>query len=136
MYKTSLKLRNYAEKMLSPYDLTVEQFHILKYASLNKGLNQNQLCEQVGKKPANVTRILDRMEKKQWVERRTNPGDRRSSLIYLTGEGERVISEVSHKFEGYSSWFVRGIDRKEEHVFRMVLAKIDDNIERLMDEIN
>lgn len=136
IYKTSLNLRNYAEKMLNPYDLTVEQFHILKNASVNLGLNQNQLCEQVGKKPANITRILDRLEKKRWIERRANPDDRRSSLIFLTPEGRRIISEVSDNFEAYSSWFIKGISPDEELIFRRILGKIDKNIEQLMDKID
>lgn len=136
MYKTSLNLRNYAEQMLSPYDLTVEQFHILKNASTNLGLSQNQLCEQVGKKPANITRILDRLEKKEWIERRPNPNDRRSSLVFLTKEGERIIGEVFSKFKEYSSWFIKGISAEEELCFRKVLAKIDQNIRVLMDEID
>lgn len=135
IYKTSLNLRNYAEKMLNPYDLTVEQFHLLKNASVNRGLNQNQLCEQVGKKPANITRILDRLEKKSWIERRANPDDRRSSLIFLTKEGERIISEVSDKFEGYSSWLIKGISPEEEILFREILGKIDRNIESLVYKI-
>jgi len=135
IYKTSLNLRNYAEQMLSPYGLTVEQFHILKNASMNLGLSQNQLCEQVGKKPANITRILDRLEKKEWIERRPNPNDRRSSLVFLTDEGERIIGEVSNKLEEYSSWFIKGISSEEEQCFRKVLAKIDDNITVLMNEI-
>lgn len=136
IYKTSLNLRNYAEQMLSPYDLTVEQFHILKNASMNLGLSQNKLCEQVGKKPANITRILDRLEKKEWIERRPNPNDRRSSLVYLTDEGERIIEEVSSNFEEYSSWFITGVSNEEELLFRKVLSKIDDNITVLMNEID
>jgi len=135
IYKTSLNIRNYAEKMLSPHDLTVEQFHILKHASLHTGLNQNQLCEQVEKKPANITRILDRLEKKEWLERRANPQDRRSSLIYLTDEGKKLIEEVSRDFEGYSSWFLKNISREEEKLFRDVLGKIDSNIKILLHKI-
>ncbi len=135
MYKTSLHLRNYAEKVLSPFDLTVEQFHLLKRVAMNCGLSQRQLCEELDKKPANITRILDRMEKKEWIERRPNPADRRSSTIYLREEGQRIITEVSSLFESYSGRFLGGIEIEEERVFRLVLEKIDNNIRALTDEI-
>lgn len=135
IYKTSLNIRNYAEKMLNPYDLTVEQFHILKHTEMQDGLNQNQICEQLGKKPANVTRILDRLEKKGWIERRPNPVDRRSSLIFLTSGGKTTIDEVFSKFEGYSSWFTKNISEAEEVAFRKTLAKIDANIDKLLKAI-
>jgi DNA-binding MarR family transcriptional regulator len=136
IYLTSLNLRNYAEKMLSPYDLTVEQFHLLKNTSVVNGFSQNQLCEFVGKKPANITRILDRLEKKQWIERRVHPTDRRSSLVFLTEEGEQMVDGVSKHFETYSSRFFEGVSGNEEQIFRDVLNKIDDNIKKLMNEID
>ncbi len=136
IYLTSLNLRNYAEKMLSPYDLTVEQFFILKNTSKVTGYSQNQLCEHVDKKPANITRILDRLEKKQWIERREHPSDRRSSLVFLTREGEEIVSRVSKHFETYSSRFIEGVSSDEERIFRRVLEKIDSNIKSLTDEID
>lgn len=135
IYRTSLKLRNYAEKLLSPYDLTVEQYHLLKNTSAEEGLSQNQLCEIVGKKPANITRILDRLEKKGWIERQPHPEDRRSSLVYLTKEGMRISAKVLSDFESYSSWFIAGISPEEEQVCRQVLQKIDGNIKKLMNRI-
>lgn len=136
IYKTSLDLRNYAERLLSPYDLTVEQFHLLNNISPTTGISQNRLCSSVGKKPANITRILDRLEKKSWISRQPNPDDRRSSLVFLTDEGERVIRQVSSKFESYSSWFIEGISHEEELIFRRVLEKINRNIQKLMAKID
>jgi len=136
IYKTSLDLRNYAEKLLNPYDLTTEQFHILKSTSAGAGISQNRLCLSVGKKPANITRILDRLEKKGWIERQPNPADRRSSLVFLTAKGERIIAEVSSEFESYASWFVEGIGQEEERIFRRVLGKINRNIENLMNTLD
>jgi len=136
IYKTSLSLRNFAEKMLSPYDLTVEQLHLLKSASSAAGLSQNQLCLQLGKNPANISRILDRLEKKKWIARESNPSDRRSSLVVLTDEGKRVIDEVSSKFESYSHCLMEGINNEEEGIFRRVLEKIDENVLKMVNEID
>ncbi len=136
IYKTSHILRNYAENLLSPYGLTVEQFHLLKQTSMQEGLSQSELCQIVEKKPANITRILDRLEKKKWLERRPNPLDRRSSLVFLTEEGERIIDEVSTLFESYSGWFVEGISEDEERLFRSVLKKINNNIHRLTEKLS
>ena len=64
IYKTGLVLRNYAENLLKPYGLTVEQLFLLKNMSISTGITQRQLCELAGKQPANITRILDRLESK------------------------------------------------------------------------
>ena len=136
IYKTSQIMRNYAEKLLKPYDLTVEQFHLLKQTSLDNGISQNVICQLVEKKPANITRILDRLEKKKWVKRQPNPSDRRSSLVFLTSEGDRIIDEVSTLFESYSGRFVEGISPGDEDLFRSVLEKINNNLNKLTNEIS
>lgn len=134
IYLTSLEIRNFAERILSPYDLTVEQYHLLTNISRYSGMSQNELCRCVGKKPANITRILDRLEKKKWIERRVHPQDRRASMVFLTEEGESIVAQVSENFESYSSRFIAGIDSREEEIFRQVIAKINTNLENLIPE--
>ncbi len=135
IYKTSLAMRNYAENLLKPYGLTVEQLHLLKSMSVDMGVTQRQLCELAGKKPANITRILDRLEKKNRIVRRPNPEDRRSSLVFLTREGELLVEEVHSLFESYSGRIIEGIDPENEMLFKEILARIETNIQSLAEEV-
>ncbi len=135
IYRTSLALTNYAENLLKPYGLTVEQLHLLKSMSTDMGVTQNQLCEIAGKKPANITRILDRLENKNRIVRRPNPEDRRSTLVFLTSEGEQMVEEVHSLFESYSGRLNEGIDPEEEQLFKEILARIESNIQSLAEEV-
>jgi DNA-binding MarR family transcriptional regulator len=40
-----------------------------------------------------VSQALDRMEQRGWCRRASNPGDRRSSIVVLTPEGARILTE-------------------------------------------
>ncbi len=135
IYKTSLVLKNYAENLLKPYGLTVEQLHILKNIDTEEGVTQRHLCEITEKKPANITRILDRLERKNRVERGPNPKDRRSSLVFLTQEGKILLEEVSTLFESYSDRFIKGVNADEERFFKEILARIELNIQSLAKEL-
>ncbi len=135
IYRTSLVLRNYAENLLKPYGFTVEQLHLLKNMAVDVGVTQNQLCELAGKKPANITRILDRLEKKGRVVRKPNPKDRRSTLVFLTKEGEQLVEEVHSLFEFYSGRINEGIVPEEEQLFKDILARIESNIQSLTEEV-
>jgi hypothetical protein len=68
IYLTSQTIRNYAERILKPFDLASEPFHLLKNRKHGHGLSQSALCGLVGKSPANITRILDRLESKGIVK--------------------------------------------------------------------
>ncbi|WP_328647478.1 MarR family winged helix-turn-helix transcriptional regulator [Amycolatopsis sp. NBC_00348] len=41
-----------------------------------------------------TSKIVDRLEKQGWLERRPNPANRRSSLLALTPAGESVVSRA------------------------------------------
>ena len=131
IYLTSQTMRNYVERLLKPYDLTGEQAHLLKSMDISVGCPQSELCELVGKTPANITRILDRLEKKGLIIRRDNPDDRRSSLVFQTENGLRLSSDVSSLFTALSADIEQGIRPEDVVVFKKVLSQIDTNLERL-----
>jgi DNA-binding MarR family transcriptional regulator len=125
---TGLAIRSYADQQLKSYDLTVEQLEVLKQVDVEGGKAQNQLSLLTGKSPANMTRILDRLEKKNRVIRKLNPDDRRSSLVFLTMEGKALHDEVINIFDGLRAELVDGIEPEKQLVVMEVLNAIKSNI--------
>lgn len=128
---TGQAMRSFADKRLKSYDLTVEQLQLLKELAKDEGRSQTIICEISGKSPANITRILDRLERKQRIVRRPNPNDRRSSLVFLTAEGERLRAEVLNLFEGLRAELVQGIPDERQQVALGVLRSITANINKM-----
>jgi DNA-binding MarR family transcriptional regulator len=125
---TGLAIRSYADQQLKSYDLTVEQLEVLKQVDVEGGKAQSQLSLLTGKSPANMTRILDRLEKKNRVIRKLNPDDRRSSLVFLTMEGKALHDEVINIFDGLRAELVDGIEPEKQLVVMEVLNAIKSNI--------
>lgn len=131
IYLTAQTMRNYLERTLKPYGLTGEQFHLLKNMDITQGRPQSELCELVEKSPANITRILDRLAKKNLVIRQDNPNDRRSSLVFQTENGQLLVAEVTDLLSSFSAEIEKGIKPKELALFKKVLSQIDINLNRL-----
>lgn len=131
---TNRAMRSYADKRLQRYDLTIEQMLVLKHLDAADGMSQSVLSGLAGKSPANITRILDRLEKKKSIIRRPNPNDRRSSLVFLTGEGEAVRDEVVGLFLGLGSELVEGIEPDKQQVAIEVLKCIKNNIHAMINK--
>ncbi len=131
LYVTAQTMTLHAEKVLKPYGLTVEQFHLLKNMSETDVLSQNQLCEIVQKSAANVTRILDRLEKKGFITKERNQADRRSFLLFLTDQGRDLVDEVSSLFDSFSEHLIKGISTQEQTLFTQLLYTMQDNLARL-----
>jgi DNA-binding MarR family transcriptional regulator len=135
IYLTAQEIKNYAEKLLKPYDLTLEQLHLLKHLSSGSGISQRELGQFVNKTPANITRILDRLELKNLVIRRSSPEDRRASQVYLTDQGQALVQEVFAIFELFSSQLTQGTTEQEKQQTREILARIGQNIKVMSHKI-
>lgn len=129
IYETTMSLKTYLENRLKPYDLTAEQFHVLKHLVEENGVAQSRLCEAAGKSPANITRILDRLEKKCCTERRNNPDDRRSSLVYLTREGEELMDRVRDELADFEAQITAGLSARKVQEIKDGLRLIRSNME-------
>lgn len=131
VYLTSMALKKYMENRLKPYDLTTEQFQVIKQLDLEEGKTQSVVCGAVDKSPANITRILDRLEKKGCVERRVNPADRRSSLVCLTPAGRALLDEVVIGLQGYEQEITEGLDERQLGLLKDGLQRLLTNLERI-----
>jgi len=128
IYLTSQAIRNNIDRLLKPFDLTREQLHLLNNLDRQKGRTQSQIGGVIGKSPANMTRILDRLEKKNLIVRRDNPEDRRSQLVHLTIEGAQLSTEMSRLIKALSSRIEENIDKEDRAVVVKVLGRMEANL--------
>lgn len=135
IYFMAQDIRNLAEKVLTPHELTFEQFQILKILAQESGLTQRQLGLQTNKNPANLTRILDRLELKSLIARQADPKDRRAYLVLLTDQGRTLLDEALEVFESFSVRLHRGITGPMQQITRRVLEIMAANIEAMSGEL-
>lgn len=135
IYLTAQNIKNYAEKILAPYGLTLEQLHLLKNMSRDAGISQRDLGALVNKTPANMTRILDRLESKSLVRREGNPRDRRCSRVFLTGTGYDLVQQATGVLESFSQSLASGIDSDDMQTTRATLDKIGANLQNMPQDL-
>jgi DNA-binding MarR family transcriptional regulator len=93
---TIKKIRSFMQKNLdiAKIDLTVDQWVVIDHIHPKPGISQNELAEITVKDAPTVTRILDLLVKKGFIERKMAGGDRRKFNIFLTSEGEKVYEKA------------------------------------------
>jgi len=74
--------------------LTLPQCKALAYLSKNEGVSQKRLAELMEIDPMSLVRILDRMEADGWVQRRSDPEDRRARSLILTDKAKPVLDHI------------------------------------------
>ncbi|MDN3233176.1 MarR family winged helix-turn-helix transcriptional regulator [Priestia megaterium] len=112
----------------SKHNITSEQWTLLKSLEEKDGITTKELVTRVQKDQGNVTRILGLLEEKSLVEKRANPKDKRSTLIYLTSEGSQLIEELIPLDEEVQEIAIKDISTEDLAILKKTLTKISENI--------
>ena len=88
--------RKYAQNQIlkNGYDITIDQWLVLKTMQENKNLSQNQIAELVFKDFASITRIIELLVKKKYIQRTIDNNDRRKFVLDITEEGNKIIGKI------------------------------------------
>ena len=84
------RVYDYYEQRLSPFGLTPPQYFTFNALWMGDGISVSELGERVSLDSSTLTGIIDRMERSGYVERRPNPDDRRSVLVFLTANAHEL----------------------------------------------
>lgn len=108
--------------------VTAEQWAIMKLLLAEDGLSQKQLAHLLVKDHTSISRIIDHLMKKELVERRADPEDRRTNCIYVTERGKQLQSSVNNQVKDQITAALEGIDQVSLQVCSEVLNRIINNL--------
>lgn len=81
------------------FDLTLPQAHLLRQLSAATPIKMNGLADALDCDASNITGLVDKLETRGLIERRSERGDRRVKLITLTPAGakfrEKLLDRLS-----------------------------------------
>lgn len=95
--QTAKKVKQFAQSSFAEkgFDITVDQWAVLKALYETEQLSQKELAKRCGKDQPTLTRIVDLLLKKGLAERITDETDRRSLYLHLTQEGKLKVASLS-----------------------------------------
>jgi len=118
-----------SQKMSKQYGLTGPQSLVLRLLIKKGALSSADLSRQMYVTPSNITGIIDRLEKKGFVERIRKQGDRRVALITLTDSGQKLGQTIPDPIE--KKFVNQLVDLEPEHL--QILAMAMNQILNLID---
>jgi DNA-binding MarR family transcriptional regulator len=115
---------------LRAHDLTEAQFNVLmllKHQSEN-GMTQVELSDRMFVNRANMTGVIDRMERDGLVRRRPRPGDRRVHVVGITARGQRRVDRAEADYFKEVRRITRGLSDKDAAVLTRSLLGVCDAV--------
>jgi DNA-binding MarR family transcriptional regulator len=96
-----------------------------------EGLMHTDLAHRLQVQPATITKMLQRMEKAGFVERRSDPDDQRVSRVYLTEAGRSVQAGVQQVWRQLEEEAFAGFTLEERVLLRRFFLDIRENLQRV-----
>jgi len=89
-------LRGRMDAVCAGFRVTTSQFSVLRIlrAACPDGYSRNEIARRMIDRSPDVTRLVDRLEQQQFVERARSSEDRRLSVTRITDLGLRLLSRV------------------------------------------
>lgn len=104
---------------------------MLLMLSNKDGLMNSEIAENMHFSPAAATRVIQRLEKAGFLERRPDPVDERVTRVFLRDEGRAVIEQIHDSFQKLNRIVVSGISPEEQQILHALLTRIYDNLQEI-----
>lgn len=88
-----------ADRVKAAAGVGAGHFELLRYVRDHPDARVADLAAAFAIGVGTTSKIVDRVEKQGWLERRPNPANRRSSLLALTPTGESVVSRAESAWQ-------------------------------------
>tara|TARA_R110002072_G_scaffold289831_2_gene457119 strand:- start:62788 stop:63267 length:480 start_codon:yes stop_codon:yes gene_type:complete len=121
-------LRSRFDRRAQPLGLTRAQWSVLVHLRRQDGIRQADLATLLEMQPISLTRLIDRLVKKGYVERRCDPKDRRANRVYLTREVTPILNRLRDLGKEVREEALSGIPTEDRMHFMETLLRIRANV--------
>ena len=111
-------------------DINHAQGKILFVISRYKELSINDLCKELSLSKSTLTSMLDRLEDKGYILKRSSEKDKRITLISNTEKADESIDIFNDVITRMNAKFYDGFDEEDIKRFENYLEKIYFNLEK------
>lgn len=122
------KSRFCLEPTLSKLGLSRELIPYMMAVFEDPGISQEGITRQVYVDKATTAKTVRKLTGLGYLRREQDPEDMRKYRVYLTEEGERILSELVDTLKMMNEIYLQGFSEEERETFRSFLLRILDNV--------
>jgi DNA-binding MarR family transcriptional regulator len=118
-------INDHFNEILKPFDLSPEQYNVLRILRGQKG-NPANMCmiqERMIAKTSNTTRLVDKLLLKDFVTRNVCPENRRKIEVSITKKGLDTLAAIDPKAIEHENYFAEKLSQEELEQLNYLLEK-------------
>jgi DNA-binding MarR family transcriptional regulator len=116
------------QKARASHAMTRAQWIILSRLDRQPGMSQNEMAAICEVEPITVARLVDRLEARGLVERRSDPTDRRVRRLHLLPAAKPILEAIHSAREHMSARITAGLDERTRELLIDALLVIKENL--------
>ncbi len=97
-----------------------------------EGVTHGELAARLHVRPATITKMIKRMERTGFVERRPDPDDQRVSRVYLTDAGLSIRNRVEQVWHTIDEETFDGFSAEERDLLHRFFLQMRENLKRVV----
>jgi DNA-binding MarR family transcriptional regulator len=111
-------------QLLEPIGLTPRQFGVLSHLIERDGQSQQQLADTIGVHPNVMVGLVDELEERGLVERRTDPTNRRAYAVHVQPPARELFRRAAGFADDCDRELLDALDTDEQRALLPVLQRI------------
>lgn len=124
-------IRTVFDRRVRDIGLTRAQWLVLTRLYRRPGASQTELADMLEIDRASAGRMIDRMQKNGWVERRADAGDRRINRLHLTADARRAHKEMWAIAEATVDDALAPLSSNERDQFTRLAARVKGQLQSM-----
>lgn len=128
VFQLSRHVATALDRQLAPFNVTSQQAGLLIRSCKAWDASPARLASALGTDAAGVTRLLDRLEAKELIARRTSPTDRRAIVVEPTEAGRALVPQLLPAFRGVAEQLLDGLTVEEVELLETLLRRLLQNV--------
>lgn len=120
--------RKAGEEWIRARELSHEQAFVLGYVTQNPGAIQRDIAEVSRTSAASVSSLLQGLERRDLIERRTVEGNERSKRVYATPAGSELIAGFEGAMNAADDVILAPLTSEERDTLHALLTKVTSQL--------
>ena len=131
LHGTARAWRQKLDERLRPMGLSQAKWRTLLHLSLaQNALTQAEIAARLGVEEPTVVKLLHRLEREDWITRKSSPLDRRCKMVLLGQRAQRVITRINATADELRHELLADIPASQLQTCIKVLARIRQKAEK------
>ena len=120
--KIAREVNRFTVRTLKSDGIGSSELDLIHTIRKHPGITQAKACAVLGADKGAVAKQCASLEAKGYIERKENPDDGRSRLLFPTGKAEKLKNSKAHIEASFYEWLTESLSEREKQEFARLLG--------------